>query len=237
MSGPVPRLRPAVYAHRGASAAQPENTVAAFEAAVAMGADGVELDVRRTADGALAVHHDALLADGRLLVEVAVAELPSEVPSLAEALAACGDLVVNVEVKNWPRDPDHDPSLRVAEAVAAVVAPMGPQALVSSFNVADVDRVRALDASIPTALLAAFAPDADTAGRFVDRARRRGHGAVHPHHGAVTAHLVHLAHAAGLRVNTWTVDDPERIVELAGLGVDGIVTNVPDVALAALARA
>ena len=237
MSGSETRRRPAVYAHRGASVAQPENTVAAFATAVAMGADGVELDVRRTADGALAVHHDAHLADGRLLVEVASADLPSEVPSLAEALAACGDLVVNVEVKNWPRDPDHDPSLRVAEAVAAVVAPMGQKVLVSSFNLADVDRVRALDTSIPTALLAAFGPDADTAGRFVDRARRRGHGAVHPHHGAVTPHLVGLAHAAGLRVNTWTVDDPERIVALAALGVDGIVTNVPDVALDALGRA
>jgi glycerophosphoryl diester phosphodiesterase len=107
--------------------------------------------------------------------------------------------------------------------------------LVSSFNLADVDRVRSLDPSIPTALLAAFGPDADVAGRFVDRARRRGHGAVHPHHGAVTAHLVDLAHAGGLEVNTWTVDDPDRIRALAALGVDGIVTNVPDIALAALA--
>jgi glycerophosphoryl diester phosphodiesterase len=226
----------AVYAHRGASAAQPENTVAAFEAAVAMGADGVELDVRRTADGALAVHHDAHLADGRLVCEVVSADLPSEVPSLAEALAACGDLVVNVEVKNWPRDPDHDPTQAVATAVARLVAPMGERVLVSSFNLADVDRVRALDPSIPTATLALFGPDADVAGRFVDRARRRGHRAVHPHHGAVTAHLVDLAHAAGLAVNTWTVDDPDRIRHLAALGVDGIVTNAPDVALRALGR-
>ena len=73
-----------VFAHRGASATQTENTVAAFAAAVAMGADGVELDVRRTADGALAVHHDAHLPDGRLLCEVATSALPSHVPSLAE---------------------------------------------------------------------------------------------------------------------------------------------------------
>jgi glycerophosphoryl diester phosphodiesterase len=84
--------RPRIFAHRGASAVERENTVAAFAAAVAMGADGVELDVRRTADGALAVHHDAHLADGRLLVEVAAGDLPSEVPSLVEALAACGDV-------------------------------------------------------------------------------------------------------------------------------------------------
>jgi glycerophosphoryl diester phosphodiesterase len=166
---------------------------------------------------------------------VAAGDLPSEVPSLVEALAACGDVVVNVEVKNWPRDPDHDPSLMVAEAVAGLVAPRGRRVLVSSFNLADVDRVRSLDPSIPTALLAAFGPDADVAGRFVDRARRRGHGAVHPHHGAVTSHLVDLAHAGGLEVNTWTVDDPDRIRALAALGVDGIVTNVPDIALAALA--
>lgn len=233
---PLTPAGPLVFAHRGASATQRENTLAAFAAAVAMGADGIELDVRRTADGALAVHHDAHLGDGRLLCDVVAADLPADVPLLVDALVACRDVVVNVEVKNWPRDPDHDPTLRVAEAVADLVVPMGERALVSSFNVADVDRVRAVDPSIPTALLAVFGPDADTAGRFVDRARRRGHGAVHPHHGAVTRQLVDLAHAAGLRVNTWTVDDPDRVRALADLGVDGIVTNVPDIALAALGR-
>lgn len=225
-----------VLAHRGASGACRENTIDAFATAVAMGADGVELDVRRTADGALAVHHDPHLADGRLLCEVAVPDLPSHVPSLVEALSACGDRLVNVEVKNWPRDPDHDPGLAVATAVAGIVGPMRERVLVSSFNLADVDRVREVDPSIATGTLATFGPDADLAGRFVDRARRRGHTAVHPHHGAVTPHLVALAHAAGLAVNTWTVDDPDRIRELAALGVDGIVTNVPDVALAALGR-
>lgn len=226
----------AVYAHRGASAAERENTLVAFTTAVAMGADGVELDVRRTLDGALAVHHDARLGDGRLVCEVAAVDLPAHVPSLVEALAACGDLVVNVEIKNWPRDPDHDPTLLLADRVAPLVAPMGDRVIVSSFNLADVDRVREIDPTIATGTLATFAPDADVAGRFVDRARRRGHTAVHPHHGAVTPHLVGLAHAAGLRVNTWTVDDPDRIRELAVLGVDAIVTNVPDVALAALGR-
>ena len=225
-----------VFAHRGASAVAPENTLLAFETAVAMGADGVELDVRRTLDGGMAVHHDAQLADGRLICEVSTADLPDHVPSLPEALAACGGLVVNVEIKNWPRDPDHDPSLLLADAVVPVVAPMGERAIVSSFNIADVDRVRALDPAVPTGTLATFGPDGDVAGRFVDRARRRGHTAVHPHHGAVTAHLVDLAHAAGMRVNTWTVDDPDRIRQLAALGVDAIVTNVPDVALAALGR-
>ena len=60
--------------------------------------------------------------------------------------------------------------------------------------------------------------------------------AVHPHHAFVNEDLVRIAHDAGLAVNTWTVDDPERIRWLADLGVDGIITNVPDVALAALGR-
>ena len=66
-----------VIAHRGASGLEPENTVAAFRRAVALGADGVELDVRRSADGVLVVHHDARLADGRAIVTVPEAELPT----------------------------------------------------------------------------------------------------------------------------------------------------------------
>ena len=66
-----------VIAHRGASRAAPENTVAAFRRAAEMGADMVELDVRRTADGQLAIHHDAHLPDGRAVCDVVSAELPS----------------------------------------------------------------------------------------------------------------------------------------------------------------
>src|SRR3978361_1370580 len=96
-------LQTAIIAHRGASADYPENTVAAFRAAGALGANWVELDVRRTADGALAVHHDAHLGDGRASGEAAAAALPETGPSLAEALAAGDPLGVNVEIKNSPQ--------------------------------------------------------------------------------------------------------------------------------------
>ncbi|MGZ4763626.1 MAG: glycerophosphodiester phosphodiesterase, partial [Ilumatobacteraceae bacterium] len=75
-----------VLAHRGASRAAPENTVEAFRLAKAMGSDAVELDVRRTSDGVLVVHHDARLADGRAIITVAAAEMPVEVPQLHAAL-------------------------------------------------------------------------------------------------------------------------------------------------------
>src|SRR3954465_13219995 len=95
-----------VIAHRGASAAAPENTVEAFRLARELGADMVELDARRTADGQVIVHHDAHLADGRAIVELSRSELPTHVCDLADALDACEGMQVNIEIKNWPDDPD-----------------------------------------------------------------------------------------------------------------------------------
>jgi glycerophosphoryl diester phosphodiesterase len=221
-----------VYAHRGASVAERENTVAAFRRAVDMGADGVELDVRRSADGALVVHHDPHLADGRAIVELPAASLPDHVPLLDVALDACRGVVVNVEIKNLQGDPDFDPDDSLVAPVLAACA--GHDVIVSSFNLRTIDRVQEADPSIPTAFLVMIAPDRDVAGRVVDRCRRHGHSVLHPHHYGVTEHLVDLCRANGIAVNTWTVDDPDRMRQLAALGVDGIVTNVPDVALATL---
>jgi glycerophosphoryl diester phosphodiesterase len=227
------RGAPLVYGHRGASADAPENTLAAFALARAQGADGVELDVRRSADGDLVLHHDAALADGRVVAATATADLPAAVPSLAEALDECVGLVVNVEIKNSPFDPDHDPERTVADQVVALLRERGghDRVLVSSFDLATVDRVRALDPGVPTAFLTFVDPVGADA---VVLAAERGHVAIHPHEGTVDAALVGLAHGAGLEVNVWTVDDPDRIRALAAAGVDGIVTNVPARALEAL---
>ena len=226
-----------VYAHRGASAAEPENTVAAFRAAARMGADGVELDVRRTADGAAAVVHDATLADGRPVADVALDEVPREVPRLEEALDACAGLVVNVEVKNAPWDADFDPDEALAELVVRTLAGREgrDRVLVSSFGEGAVARIRELSPDLPTALLTAVLTD-DQVDGLVEEVAGAGHVAVHPHHLTVTPHLLERCHGAGLAVNTWTVDEPERISALSALGVDGVVTNVPDVALRALGR-
>lgn len=221
-----------VIAHRGASAAFPENTVAAFEGARALGADWVELDVRRTADGALVVVHDAALANGELVVATARADIDAVVPSLAEALDACEGMGVNIEIKNHPIDPDYDPTMVVAKGVVAEVARRGAhdRVLVSCFDLGTVDAVRDLDPAVPTAYLV-LDPEG---GAAVDVAVEHGHRALHPWVPMVDEALIRRAHAAGLLVNTWTTDDPERILELAGWGIDGVVTNVPDVARAAL---
>lgn len=218
-----------VWGHRGASAVKPENTLDAFAEARRLGAHGVELDVRRTADGALAVHHNADLADGRFIYELAVSELPDAVPHLDAALDACGAMAVNVEIKNVPVDPDFDPTEAVAGQVVDLVVGRGDvdRIVVSCFGLGAIDAVRARDAGLKTAWLTLANYDQL---RALDTALERGHDALNPFHSAVTAELVRAAHDAGVAINTWTVDDPEEMRRLADLGVDAIITN--DVALA-----
>jgi len=227
-----------VIGHRGASEAHPENTLAAFRGAIDQGADGIELDVRRTADGALAVCHDDTLPDGRALVEVDSTDLPESMPLLAAALDVCRPLaVVNIEIKNWPDDKDFDPSERLAADVVDLLRSRGElddgRYLVSCFHLPTIDRVHELAPGLATAWLLGLIEDP---ARLVAQAVGLGHMAIHPHHAFVDESLVNTAHAAGIAVNTWTCDDPDRIRGLAEAGVDAVVTNVPDVALAALGR-
>jgi glycerophosphoryl diester phosphodiesterase len=198
----------AVIAHRGASAHAPENTVEAFALAAELGADWVELDVHDV-DGVLVVSHDI--------------PAPAGAPMLAEALVACGSLGVNVEIKDAPVEP-----------VLAAVRDWGGEVLVSSFDARIVDAVRAADPSVPTAQLTFLLdrPLAETLAWVVER----GHRWWHPYQGIVDEATVAAAHAAGLRLNTWTVDDPVRIAELVSWGVEGIVTNDVPTARSALGR-
>lgn len=223
-----------VIAHRGASRAAPENTVQAFSRARSLGAHAVELDVRRSADGVLVVHHDPHLEDGRLIADARAGELPDHLPTLGEALDACIGMWVNVEIKNDPDEPDFDPTDAIADETMAHLLARDEDRrwLVSCFRIETIDRCRAMAPAIRTAWLTGLTPPG-IVGTLVDR----GHSAVHPWVNVVTRELVDECHRAGLLVNTWTCDDPERMAELVGWGIDGICTNVPDVAVSVLARA
>ena len=215
--------------HRGASRAEPENTIAAFDRAVAMGTDGVELDVRRTADDRMVVHHDARLADGRPIRETPSTDLPGHVPTLDQALDACEGIFVNIEIKNIRGEPDYDPANWLAWRVGAELTARGGGArwLISSFSHSTVVCSRRAHPGARTAWLV----DSLTPGK-IERAAAAGHDAIHPWIGRVDEAGIRLAHQHGLAVNVWTCDDPDRMRELIGWGVDGICTNVPDVALA-----
>lgn len=220
-----------IYAHRGASAHEPENTLAAFRAAVALGADGVELDVRRDAGGDLVVHHDAHLADGRAIADLTRADRPEHVCDLAAALLACGDLEVNVEVKS---DAAAE-GVAVAGPVLEAVTAWGGRVLLSSFDPATVDELHRLAPGVPTAQLTML-PDRPL-DALLAWVAERGHVAWHPHHLLVDDEAVARTHAAGLALNTWTVDDPDRLRVLEAMGVDVAVANDVPGALAALGRA
>ncbi len=224
---------PAVVAHRGASLAEPENTIAAFRRAAEMGAQAVELDVRRSIDGVLVVHHNPHLPDLRLIAATPAAELPESVPALGAALDACAGMWVNVEIKNDPQEPDFDPTETIADETVAHLLARGEDSrwLISCFRIETIDRCRELAPQIRTAWLCTMPPE----GVAVDLASR-GHVAVHPWFGAVRQELIAACHAKGVQVNVWTCDDPVRMAELVGWGVDGICTNVPDVALDVIAR-
>ena len=215
-----------VIAHRGASADAPQNTPSAFALAESQGADGVELDVRHASDGTLVVVHDPLPptvdrdATGQVDLRTALAAMSAR-------------MLVNVEIKNLASDGGSDPTMAVVEEVIGELSSAGETSrwLVSSFSPATIDACRTAAPDISVALLAARIDDERLA-----RAAACGYSAVHPHESTVDGALVDRCHAAGLAVNTWTVNDPERIVELARLGVDGVVTDMPALAVAALER-
>jgi glycerophosphoryl diester phosphodiesterase len=225
-----------VIAHRGASSAARENTLEAFRLAGELGADWVELDARRTADGHVIVHHDAALSDGRVIWRLRRVELPPEVCELHEALDACAGMSVNIEVKNHPDDADFDEACTVARQVVELVAGRGQQAevLVSCFHQANIDLVRHLDPTIATAMLGYQPPDSWSGWAAAMAAA--GHQAMHPWYPLVDAAVVRAVHGAGLDVNVWTVNDPEHMAALVEAGVDGLCTDVPDVARSVVDR-
>jgi glycerophosphoryl diester phosphodiesterase len=199
-------------------------------------ADGVELDVHRTADDGLVVHHDADAPGLGVLAEIPLAsirEARPDIPTLDEVLDRCAGSLVNVEIKNLPGDADYDETDRAAALVVELLARRDGRddVLVSSFNLGTVDRVRALARDVRTAFLVMFGIDPIDA---LALAADRGHAALHPFHAMLAVdgavQIVERADELGLELNVWTVNDAVEIERLAGLGVDAIITDVPDLA-------
>ncbi len=219
-------------AHRGASKVEQENTTVAFRRALEMGANAVELDVRRCATGELVVHHDAKLSDGRAIIATKITELPDYVPTLNEALNACGSMWVNIEIKNDSSEPDFDPTEQIARDLVEFLKKRGSieKWLISSFRRETVDEVRKIVPQLKTAWLVMTIDNAEleiVAKQMADQ----GHYAIHPWVTSLTEQVVAVFHKHGLKVNTWTCDNPSRMKELIDWQVDGICTNVPDIAL------
>ena len=220
-----------VIAHRGASAYEHQNSLAAFRAAVHLGAGGIELDIHDTSDGAIVVHHDPVLS-GRPIRELSVAmvsrqRLPNgePVPTLPEALVAAGrDCLVFVEVKSLA--PQHDVALLAA-------LDHGPSP--SNYHIHGFDHriVRRLTASRP-GLVGGVLSTSYPLDPW-RQATEAGAQALWQEAPLIDRVLVDGAHERGIRVYAWTVDDPALAGQLAAMGVDGVCTNRPDVVHQALA--
>ncbi|HAJ36632.1 MAG TPA: glycerophosphodiester phosphodiesterase [Chloroflexi bacterium] len=242
--------RPAVFAHRGARRVAPENTLPAFERALTMGVAGIEFDVHLTRDERLVVIHDFTVdktTNGRgAVASMTAAEVRRldagshfgaafagvQVPFLEEVLDLVGDRCrLNIEIKSM------DPYANDASAaVAAVIRDrrLYDQVLVSSFNPISLIKLRHLDPKIALGML--YGSEMPVFLRQVWAGPPIRPEAQHPEHTLIDAAYMAWARALPAAVNTWTVNDVEEAQRLAGLGVDIIMSDVPDQIMAGLAH-
>lgn len=239
--------RPVVLAHRGGrppAGADPvahpwENTLAAFAAARRAGADGVELDVRATADGTLVVLHDpAVPGEGPIHARRGTS-LPSWLPTLDDALDVCAGLVVDIEVKAPPAGAWPDVAELAAGVVRAVAARPGPTAaLVTSFWPEALQRARRVASELGIDVAAGLlVHPALEAAAAVDPAAAAGCRVLLPPAAQLSGLLVDRAHQVGLAVVAWTVDGAEALDRALDSGADGLVTDDVEATLAYLAQA
>lgn len=247
---------PWLIAHRGGSLLAPENTLAAFDNAARLGAEVLEIDVRRTRDGVVVVFHDEETGrltgqpgtiEARTLAEVRAldaghaftpdggASFPFRgaelaVPTLAELLARHEALRLNIDAKT------DDEGLARALVETLVAADAVERSCIGSFFDAQAERLGGL---LPAC--ARYLPEqAATCHVLAAKAGASGEGCPEGYDLAALPHrmgelvvvdepVVAYFHARGMRVNVWTVDDEAEMRELLGMGVDGIVTDRPDV--------
>ncbi|WP_135230270.1 glycerophosphodiester phosphodiesterase [Deinococcus fonticola] len=227
-------MSPILLGHRGSPHQFRENTMPGYQAALAAGLDGVEVDVRRLVDGTLVLHHDAHLPDGRFLRDLRRSEVPAWLPTLPEFLAWMADTgtYANIEFK-WEREvwrPD-DRVERTLDLVRGLG--LGRRVLVSSFNPLYLLAARQVAPEIERGFLfeRELAPALITTIMKVTASV-----ALHPRFSLIDRELMALARQRGWRVNTWTVNDVAEVQRLTGLGVDALIGNFPEVLLTARRR-
>lgn len=233
--------RTLVIAHRGASAHAPENTLAAFELAVELGADAIELDAKLSSDGQVVVIHDATtdrttkqpgevrrLTLGQLKSLDAGSFFSSRfagepIPTLAEVFEAVGQkILINVELTNYA-----NPGDRLVDEVVKLVTryQLQERVLFSSFHPLNLWKARKLLPEVPLAILAMPGRVGWWARSFA--LRQISPFFVHPYYADASAGYISRQHAENRRVNVWTVNDPLDLERLFLDGADGLITDDP----------
>jgi len=233
---------PLIFAHRGASAHAPENTIAAFELAIQQSADVIELDTKLSADGHVVVIHDQSVdrttnGSGRLskLSLARLRELDAgshfsdtfhseKIPTLEEVLEIfAGRIFLNIELTNY-----RSPFDALPEKVAQLIdcCDLEKQILVSSFHPIPLRRFHHLLPSIPIGFLAKPGAAGAISRSWIGNALIP-YQAIHPHKSDVSPALVTKTHHSGKRVHPFTVNSADEMGRLLSLNVDGIITDDP----------
>jgi glycerophosphoryl diester phosphodiesterase len=237
-------IPPVRIAHRGASGKglAPENTLAAFEKAIQIGVDAIELDVQATRDGQLVVLHDSSL-DRTTDCRGAVRELPVEQVRRADAGSWCGaefrgeKVPLLEEVLELARNRTlaliEIKADFIAERTLRVIADMQAEdgVVLQSFNPETVRRVKLLEPGVPAALLVGKLPTTPSrlrARRLVGQVLQAGANALSIWHATLTPALLEEMRKRAISVWTWTVDEEIVMRDLALMGVQGIITNYPE---------
>lgn len=234
--------RPLIIAHRGASAYAPENTMSAIKKAIQMGSDGIELDVQLSKDGHVVLIHDTTVnrtsnGSGKVksmtLKELKALDFGSwfsdefknePICTLEEAFNYLKDWngLINVEIKKeWLEF--NSIENKVVEMIDKFE--MRDRAIVSSFSTLSVLKIKKLNKNIKTGILYSTPTN-----KFIIFAKLFKVDAIHPWYLNVTKDMKKAAVKDNLKINTYTVDKPSEMKRLAKIGVDGIITNVPDIA-------
>ncbi len=219
--------QPLIIGHRGASAVAPENTIAAFEAAIEAGADGIEFDVRLSRDGVPVVIHDETLyrtaGVRRRVADMSADQLSGfDVPSLAQLfeLFKSNDLILYLEMKE----------VEVAEKCCRLIEQyrFKDRVIFECFEHSTLRIVKNIDSTLKIAPL--FQPPVSF---ILKRALTAAADEIALHHRLTNKRLVQSAREAGLQVVTWTVDDPSWVKHAQETGIHALITNDPAAMLAA----
>lgn len=237
--------QPVLFAHRGASAHAPENTIAAFELALDQQADAIELDVKLSSDGVVIVHHDQTVerttdGTGRIR-DLTLADLKTldagsffsekfkgeKIPTLEEVFEAVGKrTLINIELTNYKT-----PNDSLVEMVCMLVKrhQMQKRVIFSSFLASNLSKAGSYLPGVPRGLLALN-------GFLGSWARSFGfvfgkYQALHPYLKDTTQQQVSRVHRLNRRIHVWTVNEPEDMRQLFNWGVDGIFTDDPQLAV------
>lgn len=237
MAPPLPSLEvpPIGFAHRGARAHAPENTLEAFELALRLGATGLESDVWRTADGEVVLDHDGQVRRGwrrRPIGQMRRDELPPHIPTLSELIERCGiNYHLSLDLK------DAECGAAVIEVVKARTPELLPRLWLCDENVDRLTALRSLDDQVRLVDSTRLRTIKEGPERRAADLAEAGIDAINLHHTDWTGGLTTMFHRFGVRCLAWDLQQPYVLQRILAMGIDGVFSDWVDRMVDALALA